>query len=231
MGKGALAVSVSVVLSTAAAAQDLPGHWKYASEINDSQFGYTDVHIDANGRVAATTLFSNGSRLDGDHFVARIVVFAEDDTPLLGMQYGAGINATGGFGSANETRVGEEAVLDPGLANLVASVGVAHSTRDAVDDAAFWEKVGDIARTLWQAYQSREQNSAAMVTGIPIGFRGEADGVSLEIGTVPDVGKMSKASRIELPPATQGASGASTSKAFFEDRICLDRNCASSILR
>ena len=221
----------ALALSSGAIAQDLPGHWKFSSEIDDSQFGYTDVHIDATGRVSASTLFSNGSRIDGDHFVARVVIFAEDDTPILGMQYGAGINATGGFGSANEERVGQEAAIGPELLDLVSGVGVSHHNRDTVDDAAFWEKVGDIARALWQAYQARDGEGVGLVTGMPIEFRGMSDGISMDIDTVPDVGAIPRAKRIEVPLATSSEPSSENRQRFFEERICLNPTCSRSVIR
>ena len=211
-------------------AQNLPAHWKFSSEIDDSQFGYTDVHIAENGRVTASTLFSNGDKLDGDHFVARVVVFAEDGTPLLGLQYGAGINATGGFGSANEARVGSEGNIDAGLLGTVADVGVSHSTRDTIDDVAFWETLGEIARTIWEAYEASDGQGVGMVTNIPIAYRGTADDVSVEISGVPELPDMARAARVELTPSDPAAT-VSPEQQFFDERICLNPNCTASVIR
>ena len=132
--------------------------------------------------------------------------------------------------SANEERVGQEAVLSPDLVHLVAEVGVEHGTVDTRNDAEFWRKVGEVGRAIWQAYQSRDRDGAGLVAGIPIVYRGTSDGISVPIDTVPDVSSMTRANPVDLGSGnTRSDQGGSAGR--FDDRLCLNQNCTSSVIR
>lgn len=158
----------------------LPTTWIAGSEIDANQFGYTTVTVSEDVTVAATTLFSNGKKLDGDHFVTNVIVYSSDDVPLLGSTYGVGLNASS-FGGAVEETTGWIGQIDPPLVSEVAWVGVVHRTEDKVNDQELWEKIGKIAAEMFKAYVSSQGEPTAMVGNAPVAFIGlDGDGTRLE---------------------------------------------------
>lgn len=138
--------------SLAADGLELPATWTLQSEIDEKQVGYTTVSIDEDGKVTASTLFSNGKTYDGDHFITQVIVYAAEDVPILGMQYGVGINPSYGFGGAKEETVGRVAEIEPEFIDDIVSVGILHRTEDTIDDQEVWETIGKIAEAVWKAY-------------------------------------------------------------------------------
>ena len=180
-----LTALLAALLAAAAMADGvtLPRTWTAGSEIDANQFGYTSVTISTDGTVAATTRYSNGKKVDGDHFVTVGIVYSSDDVPLLGFTYGAGLNASF-FGGAVEETAGWIGQIDPPLVGEVGWVGVAHRTEDKVNDQELWEQIGKIAAEVFKAYVSSQGESAAMVGNMPVAFIG-LDGDGARLGDSP----------------------------------------------
>ncbi len=125
-------VVLLLVLCTGAAAATC---WHYESKLDHRQYASTDVRIDDDGIVKVSSMFSNGKKIDGDTFVARVIVFDRENNPLIGFQYRKGVNAAG-LGGARERRISESGKLDHTVKSKVDWVGVLHFQVDKVPDKA-----------------------------------------------------------------------------------------------
>ena len=157
----------------------LPMTWTASSEIDAKQFGYTTVTVSEDGMVAATTRFSNGKKVDGDHFVTNVMVYSSDDVPLLGFTFGVGLNASF-FGGAVEETTGWIGQIDPPLVSEVSWVGIVHRTEDKVNDQELWKRISEIAAEVFKAYVSSRDEANAMISNTPVAFIGlNGDGIRL----------------------------------------------------
>ncbi|TAK53545.1 MAG: hypothetical protein EPO25_10205 [Gammaproteobacteria bacterium] len=78
------------------------------------QYCYTDLVVRSNGAYKAKTTFSNGKKIDGDHFWANMIVFDMDKKPLIVVRHAAGVGAALS-GGATERRVESIGKTDPGV--------------------------------------------------------------------------------------------------------------------
>lgn len=178
------ATAIAVIASVANATTTLH-KFSYQNEIAGDQFGYTNVTVDADGTVNATTKFTNGKHYDGDHFVAQVVVYGPNNVPLLGLSYGAGINATGGFGSANEAIVSKSGILDAGMIDDVVWIGVRHFQVDGRDDKKIWEVIGQIVEAIFEANSGDGGSHNAAASSARI----DGDAVHYRVSDGPNAGK------------------------------------------
>jgi hypothetical protein len=63
------------------------------------RFCYTDVVVSSDGSWKAQSRFSNGTKINGEHFVAVMTLLSKDGKPLATFKHAAGVDASFG-GSA-----------------------------------------------------------------------------------------------------------------------------------
>ena len=117
--------------------------WRKESKLDKKQYAYTDVRVADSGKVTVKTLFSNGKRLDGDTFAARIALLDRSNHFLMGIQHVRGVNATYG-GKTREVKVRETRSLHSNLVPRVSSVRVLHFQKDRLPDGKIGELIGKI---------------------------------------------------------------------------------------
>lgn len=128
---------VVLVLATASASTPASTHdfYHYEQEIDENQLAYTDVTISPDGKVEAWTRFSNGRKLDGDHFVAWVIFVDKNMGAILSFYQTASVEPSYG-GSANEETVYNSALLKPEIAKEIDSIRVYYTREQKIEDAS-----------------------------------------------------------------------------------------------
>ena len=210
---------------------EFPATWKYESKIDRKQYGKTTVSIDKHGKVKASTIFSNGKKIDGDHFVARIAIYTSENYPILCLQYAVGLNPAG-FGKAREKRIEKTEKIDTRLLTLVDHVGISHSTIDVVPDKLFWKNAGKFGITAVRAYLG-DPVSAQKVAVDTLQFYVELNGVLQERTKPPDCKITEKASlqKKKKVRTSNKSTDWPTSFKFFDEVLCQTPSCDSWVVQ
>lgn len=112
-----------------------------------------DFRLDANGKGHFHSRYSNGKRLDGDHFYARVLLLGANGKVLAEAIAGVGLNATYG-GGTNVAYRDISFELKPEYRKAVAAVRFEAGHSDAVDDQKFWETAQKVAELVFGTYNS-----------------------------------------------------------------------------
>jgi hypothetical protein len=115
----------------------------------DKQYAHCEV-TPGEGGFWCKAFFSNGKKVDGDHFGVNIALQAEDGKYLLGVQFRAGMNPAY-FGKAKERRLEKFVTLTPDNLAEASKAEVEFFKWDQVNDTAFWEAVKKVVEVVVEA--------------------------------------------------------------------------------
>jgi hypothetical protein len=109
---GLAVAGVAMLSSTCFAKPSFPYSYHAEQNIDESQVGYVDVVIDADGNGSVSTKFSNGQQIRGNTFSSATGFYAADGKLLLVVVETKGLDGSLG-GRAREGTVSENVQLTP----------------------------------------------------------------------------------------------------------------------
>ncbi|WP_426291546.1 hypothetical protein [Sphingomonas sp. TWP1-3-1] len=119
-------------------------------EYEDKQYANCEIIPDGEDFILKVG-FSNGKRLDGDHFSCVAVFKAEDDTAVAAASYKCGINATF-FGKTEEKHFDSRMDLLPKQRASVVKADIYFERPNNRDDAAIWKAIGEAAKKIYEVF-------------------------------------------------------------------------------
>lgn len=97
------------------------------------------VTLDSSGEITFVTRFSNGKRVDGDHFFAKLVLVDTNSNVVAVSQIKRGLNASFGGKTVVKT-ASKSANLGAATARRAVEVQVSGGLYDTVNDREWWKK-------------------------------------------------------------------------------------------
>lgn len=149
LGSGVLAIALSASMALAAMGDKLTVntgnfHQKRTYWVDSHQDITIDFRLGADGKGHFHSRYSNGKRLDGDHFYAKVILLDANNQQVAVGIAGVGLNATYGGG----TNVAYRDIafnLPAEYRKSVKSVRFEAGHSDAVDDKKFWQSAKSVA--------------------------------------------------------------------------------------
>lgn len=138
--------ALALVASTSSAQTLEPAGGGIDHTYERKQYGYLRVNpVDGGYRVWVK--FSNGKKVDGDHFGVNVAFFGHDGRPIKAIKMTAGVNAALG-GRAREREIERLVPFDDTQREAVANVQCEFFKFQGVDDTEFWNRVKNVAETI-----------------------------------------------------------------------------------
>ena len=132
-------------------------HWE--REIDKQQFGYLDVAVGANGQGTLNAKFSNGKKVDGDHFFVSVAFVDAAGISVASHRLVRGLKASY-FGKAVEGFVQSPIQFKHGKSwSDVDDVRVQFGMRPDVDDEKFWKDVIEVVAKIIEVIVAKESAS------------------------------------------------------------------------
>ncbi len=121
----------------------------------EKQYGSCDIaSVDSGFKVHVS--FSNGKKVDGDHFACSVILQNAAGEPIKGLQFKAGLNGAF-FGKTVERHLDGFIELDNSQKAVASQALVSFTQFDDVNDRDFWEKMKKIASTIIEVLKEKPQ--------------------------------------------------------------------------
>jgi hypothetical protein len=148
----ATAATFYVCALTAAIAIDFPVQDQHITQHNRHQRSTTDVTIQGDGTITASSRFENAKQLDGDHYTAVVVVLGTDRQPLAVIKQTKGVNARG-WGRTQVVLDTTTGKIPPNLLNQIGAIEIQHGFWDSRNDQEWWRKAIQVGGQIAQIMQ------------------------------------------------------------------------------
>lgn len=116
----------------------------------DKQYGYCNVRRNDAG-FTVSIKFSNGKKVDGDHFSCDVVLRYGDGTAAAAVQFKCGLNPAY-FGGSREKEMVRQVELTPSERDAVAGVDIVYGQYDTSNDSEIWKAVGEAVKKIVETY-------------------------------------------------------------------------------
>lgn len=95
--------------------------------------------------------FSNGKKFDGDHYSCDIIPRRNDDSPVLGIQFKAGLNPAGS-GGAKKRIFEKDVLLSDEQISSIHYTEVEFGKFDESNDSEIWKAIGEAVKKVFGEY-------------------------------------------------------------------------------
>lgn len=131
---------------TVSLAQPVEQHHTY----EDKQYGTCWIKKDDTG-FSIDVDFSNGKKLDGDHFACIVVLKASDGEVIAAANYKCGINATF-FGKTKERKFSSHIDLAADQRGKATQAEIFFEQPNTRDDIAIWKTIAEVAKKIYEVF-------------------------------------------------------------------------------